>query len=228
MSEQQAKSYSRPWEERRPRLFKVGSARDALQDFGHNKELTCFTFGQFSLVDVLVALLHFTGPAHVAIGTWSAASADLRRVGELMADSRILSTRWVFDYAFGKRQPDFVDHMKKLFGDGCIRFIKSHCKFMVIHNDEWNIVVQTSMNLNQNSRLENFTVVENPDYCRWHIDLVDAIYSDEHTDDYEKYGYMDIAGVRGEEPKYRCQIGEASRGRVYERGSVSFGPNEAA
>ena len=92
-----AQSFTRRAPNRRPRLFKVGDARAALADFDRGREVTCYTFGQFSIIDVIVALLGKTGPADVVISTWTAGAADLRRARELMHDRRILSCRWILD-----------------------------------------------------------------------------------------------------------------------------------
>lgn len=48
------------------------SARDALADFDRGMETYCLTFGQFSLMDAVEAILEKTGPADVAISTWTA------------------------------------------------------------------------------------------------------------------------------------------------------------
>ena len=117
-----AKSYTRPAPNRRPRLFKVGDARAALADFDKGREVTCYTFGQFSIIDAIVAILGKTGPAHVVLATWTAGAADLRRAAELMHDKRFLSCRWVVDKSFKSRQPEYLQTMIDLFGADCVRF----------------------------------------------------------------------------------------------------------
>lgn len=219
-----AKSYTRPAPNRRPRLFKVGDARAALADFDKGREVTCYTFGQFSIIDAIVAILGKTGPAHVVLATWTAGAADLRRAAELMHDKRFLSCRWVVDKSFKSRQPEYLQTMIDLFGGDCVRSLKTHAKFALIHNDEWSVVVRTSMNLNENKRLENFDAVEDPDFLAWHLAMVDGIFRDRSADDWVDHDDLDLSGVADTPPEYTCEVGAATFGRVFEKGVVSVGP----
>lgn len=221
----EAQTFSRKVKRRdRPRLFKVGEARAALAEFDKGVELTCYTFGQFSIIDAIVALLVKTGPAHVVIATWTAGAADLRRARELMRDERFLSCRWIVDHSFKNRQPEYLQTMVELFGEESIRSLKTHAKFAVIYNDEWSVVVRTSMNLNENKRLENMDVIENREFCRWHLDLVDGVFADRSAGDWVDRDDLDLTGVADTPPEYTCSVGSASFGRVYEKGVASVGP----
>lgn len=220
----EAKAFTRRAPNRRPRLFKVGDARAALADFDRGCETTCYTFGQFSIIDVIVALLGKTGPADVVISTWTAGAADLRRASELMHDRRIRSCRWIVDHSFKNRQPEYLETMVDLFGADSIRSLKTHAKFVVVSNDEWNIVVRTSMNLNENRRLENFDVVDDEAFCRWHLDLTEGVFADRAAGDWVDRDDLDLSGVADTPPEYTCEVGRASFGRVYEKGVASVGP----
>lgn len=224
----EAVSHSRPAPRRNPRLFKVGDARAALREFDHGREVTCYTFGQFSVLDALIAILNRTGPAHVVVATWTAAAADLRRAQELLRDERILSCRWVVDHSFKNRQPHYLDEMIRLFGEDSIRSLKTHAKFMLIHNDDWHVVVRTSMNLNENKRLENLDVVDDPDFCRWHLDMVDGIFRDRAAGDWVDRDDLDLSGIAATPPENQCEMGAAVMGRVYEKGAASCGPIRSA
>ena len=70
----------------------------------------------------------------------------------------VLSLKMIVDRSFKSRQPKYYKKMIELFGINCIREIRNHSKFMVIRNDNWDIVVRTSMNLNNNPRLENIEI----------------------------------------------------------------------
>jgi len=61
------------------RFFNKETAVRALEDWGKKKEIFGFTKGQFSMVDLLEALLERTGEADVMISTWTAATRDLQR-----------------------------------------------------------------------------------------------------------------------------------------------------
>ena len=139
MGQRIAQSHTRTVQRRKPRLSKVTNARDALADFGRGKETYCLTFGQFSLLDAIEAILEKTGPADVALSTWTAGSADLSRSEEHMRDGRIRSLRFVCDCSFGQRQPGYLATLRDLFGDDAIRTTRTHAKFAVITNDAWDV-----------------------------------------------------------------------------------------
>jgi hypothetical protein len=145
---------------RRVRTAKISNAREAIGSIEKNTDTFIFTYGQFSLIDALCVILDQTGPADVTISTWTAADAHLERSADLMASAQIRSFRMIVDRSFESRQPGYCHHMRQLFGSECIRAIRTHAKFMLIKSDTHNVVVRTSMNLNENPRLENIEISE--------------------------------------------------------------------
>ena len=160
------------------RACKQGSADEAIGIIEKNTDTFILTYGQFSLIDALVSILDQTGPAHVTISTWTAAHAHLDRSADLMESSNILSFRMIVDRSFKTRQPKYFHHMIELFGPDSIREIRTHAKFMTIRNDKFDIVVRTSMNLNENPRLENIEVSENKAFAEFFCQLADDIFKE--------------------------------------------------
>lgn len=160
------------------KVSKRDSASLAIGDIEKNTDLFILTYGQFSLIDALIAILKKTGPAHVSLSTWTAAHAHLDRSAELMGSGNFLSFRLIVDRSFKTRQPKYFNHMKDIFGANCVREITTHAKFMLIQNDEWNIVVRTSMNLNENPRLENIEISDNKDFACFFKNIVDEIFNE--------------------------------------------------
>ena len=112
----------------------------------------------YSLIDLLEHILTFTGPADLVISTWTAAGADIDYALRLRDDGRVRSILWLVDSSFPVRQPGYCKAMRDRFGDAAIRVTKNHAKFVLIGNDEWHVVLRTSMNLNENKRLESWEV----------------------------------------------------------------------
>ena len=140
------------------RVAKRAKAADAIGTIEPNTDTFILTFGQFSLIDAMVAILDQTGPAEVTICTWTAAHADLTRSAALMESAQITKLRMIVDGSFETRKPDYCHNMRQIFGDDCIRAIKTHAKFLLIRSKTHNIVVRTSMNLNENPRMESLEV----------------------------------------------------------------------
>jgi len=173
-----AQTFKRP-SARKTRAAKTLNAKEAIGKIEHGQDVYILTFGQFSAIDALVNILDQTGPADVVISTWTAADAHLERTFQLMASSQIKDLRMIVDMSFINRQPEYVRHIREKFGEECIRSIRVHSKFMLISNDDWKIVIRTSMNLNENPRLENIEITEDPEFFEWFSVIVDDIFSEE-------------------------------------------------
>ena len=173
-----AKPIRRKHVQREIRAVKYGAARDAIGTLSKNEDVYILTFGQFSLIDVLSVILDQTGPARVDISTWTAAHAHLDETADKLRNNKIVKMRWLVDSSFIARQPEYCRKMRALFGDNCIRAYKSHAKFMVIENDEWKIAVRTSMNMNENPRLENVEISHDPVLCRFLTQIVDSLFDE--------------------------------------------------
>jgi len=202
-----AQSHTRPTPARRPRLSKVTNARDALADFDRGKETYCLTFGQFSLMDAIEAILDKTGPADVAISTWTAGNADISRSAAHLHDGRIRSLRFVADCSFGQRQPGYLAELVRLFGTDAIRTTRTHAKFAVITNDEWAVAVRTSMNLNENPRLESIEISDDPSLAGFLLRVVDEIFAEEAAGDFTTKSRPELGGIEGILPKASVEMG---------------------
>lgn len=211
MSKRSARSVTRQVPAREPRLSKVTNARGALADFGRGRETYCLTFGQFSLMDAVEAILEKTGPADVAISTWTAGSADLSRSAESLRNGNIRSLRFVVDCSFGQRQPGYLAQVRELFGDDAIRSTRTHAKFVVVTNDEWSVAVRTSMNLNENPRLESIEVSDDPVLAGFLLQVVDEIFAEESAGDFRTKSRPALPGMAAVEPVSSVSMGRGVR-----------------
>lgn len=140
------------------RNISAAVASEAIGAIEHGCEIFGLNKGQFSLIDIICHCLDATGPADVTISTWTAAGADMDFAYELMRADKIQSIRLIVDFSFPTRQPEYCAALRERFGDSCLRVTKTHAKFVLIRNAEWNLVSRSSMNLNENRRLESFEV----------------------------------------------------------------------
>ena len=146
-----------------------GLERDGMELFGLTK-------GQFSLTDMIEAILIKTGPADLSISTWTAANGDVTRMLELLSSGAIRSCRWLVDLTFMRRCPQLTAEIRAKFGANAIRVTKTHAKFCTITNEDWQIALRSSMNLNQNPRLESFQVGHDPVLCQFLSQVLDDIW----------------------------------------------------
>lgn len=175
--------------EYRREIRKLGSqetAREAIAGLTPDMSIFGFTKGQFSLIDLLKALLDQTGPAHLTLSTWTAANADLQEVLEFLKDGQILSARFLLDFSFQRRQPEVAHMIRERFGMQSLRITKNHAKFVLLRNPQWTLVVKTSMNLNSNPRLEDFDISPDPKLWRFLDGVVTALFKKYHAKDQAK------------------------------------------
>ena len=161
------------------REFKVcrrESAAEAVGTLRHDYELHIYTRGQFSMIDVIRAILEQTGPAAAVISTWTAAPSDIAEAHAFARDGLMTSTRWLFDTSFYRREPATCGQLRNLFGLDNVRVTKNHAKFMVFTNADWNVVSLTSMNLNMNPRMEHVLIREDRDLAAWNLSWVDDLF----------------------------------------------------
>lgn len=140
------------------------------------REIFGLTKGQFSLIDIIEAVLARTGPASLDISTWTAANTDISTALAMIASGTVTQARWLVDLTFVRRCPQLAARIREAFGDDAIRVTRNHAKFALITNQTWQIVCRTSMNLNHNPRLEDFTVAHDPELATFLRDALDDLW----------------------------------------------------
>lgn len=153
------------------------TAAEAIVGLDRGLEVYGFSKGQFSMLDLIVALLEFTGPAAVTLSTWTAARAEIIALDELLAAGKLLSMRWLVDYTFARRDPQAAHQIRQTFGLEAIRVAQTHAKFCLFVNRQWQIVLRTSMNLNMNPRFEDFTIAHDPELATFLQTIVEEIWT---------------------------------------------------
>jgi hypothetical protein len=162
---------------------KATSARAAVEALERDGcEVYGLTKGQFSLADMIEAILEKTGPASLGVSTWTAANASIQSMMELLQSGRITGCRWLVDQTFVRRCPGLVGEIRRKFGADAIRVTKTHAKFVTITNDEWKVALRSSMNLNQNPRLESFEVGHDPQLCAFLEQVLDDVWKKQRRD----------------------------------------------
>lgn len=161
---------------RRRRLMveRTAGARAALGDVEPGCERLILTYGQFSLIDAIDALLDVTGPADVSITCWTAATFDIALTDRLVDAGRIRSVRWIVDRSFATRHADYYAQLIARFTPERVRTTRGHAKLVTIRNDAWALAVRTSMNLNENARLETLEISDDPALA----DFIDAWFDE--------------------------------------------------
>ena len=169
------------------------SARKSIGDIYSGMEIFGLTKGQYSIINVIETVLEQTGAADVLISTWTAANAEIKKAEKFLANKMINKLHFIVDRSFKTRQKKYYEQLISAFGD-VVSETDTHAKFILISNDEWKIVIRTSMNLNENKRLENFEISDSPELFSYLADIAKDIMDV----DYSYFGFKRL----GHKDKY--------------------------
>lgn len=167
------------------------NAKQAIEGFSQDNRITGLTNGAFSLISLIDAVLDITGDANVIISTWSAGFYDVTAVNELIESGKIKDFKIILDRSYKSRQSQYSSTVEELFGLDCIRTTNTHSKFVLIQNDNWNVCIRSSMNLNENKRCENFDVDNDIDIYNLFYNFVAELFDIQEKGIIEKRGIVD-------------------------------------
>lgn len=159
------------------RVQYAANVREAVGQIYHGCEIYGLCRGQYSLIDIVEYILRSTGPADIVLSTWTAAGADIDYALRLRRDGHMRSIRWVIDASFPIRQPAYCVAMREHFGDDSIRVTENHAKFVLISNADWHIALRTSMNFNENRRLESWEISDDATLHAYLSDVVTDLFT---------------------------------------------------
>jgi hypothetical protein len=159
-------------------LRRKQTAAEALAGLDKATEIFGFTKGQFSIIDLLDALLAITGPAEqLDVSTWTAANTDVTTVLGFVNRGLVMNSRWLVDLTFQRRSPQLAQRIRQTFGPDSIRVARNHAKFSLVRAGDWRVVIRTSMNLNFNPRFEDFTLAHDPELYDFITGILDAVWT---------------------------------------------------
>jgi len=172
------KAYKTKKRNRRYIAHETGNAAAMIGPIEKDCEIFGLTGGQFSFIDLLDHCLNEIGEAHCVVSTWTASYASIERAMNFISDSRLKSCKWLVDRSFQSRKPEIVKHLRDVFGDDSIRTASSHAKFMLLWSDDWHLVIRTSMNLNQNKRVEDFEISDDEEFLKYMLRVCDKTFAE--------------------------------------------------
>jgi hypothetical protein len=153
------------------------TAREVVGELPPGSRVVGVTKGQFSLLDLVEAVLEQTGPASVLVSTWTPGKAEMERVLDLLSEGGVETFRLLVDRSFPGRHPGYVARVTEICGASSIRMTRTHAKFALIGTATRRICIRTSMNFNTNPRLEQFDLDDNAQI----YDLFERVVADFFT-----------------------------------------------
>ena len=146
----------------------VATARSGTAAYG-------LTDGRWSVSDMLLAMVEGSGgAADCVFATWTAGQADLKRAKRLLNEGVFAKVLWIFDRSMKTRHPEYLHLIEDTWGSESVLFLHFHAKFFLV--DDW--LYLTSANLNENRRIENYSLYHGGDVVRQYRAMVDGLCSD--------------------------------------------------
>jgi hypothetical protein len=149
---------------------------DYAQGIDSGTEVFGFTSGEFSLIDVINAVVKRMDNPRMILSTWTAAKAEMDHVHQFLESGAVRSAQWIVDRSFQNRQPALCQALRAQFGDQAIRVQRVHCKFALVWDKTKRATIQTSANLNRNLRIENVSISSCPVFFSAYKDLARDIF----------------------------------------------------
>jgi hypothetical protein len=162
-----------------PRQKKIApyqAAQDCIGIITPGCNIIGVTKGQFSLLDLIRAVVDQTGPAKLTVSTWSTGIRDTQNLGFLIDQGAFTSVSLCLDRSFAGRQPQYLQEVISVWGEENIRMTRNHAKFFLLRNEGWNICCRSSMNLNRNPRLEQFDLDDSLELCEFFAGIISEIF----------------------------------------------------
>jgi len=130
-----------------------------------------YSEGLWSMHELLYYLLTVTGKADVWLSSFSLSEIAIRSFVNAKEDNLIKSLSCLFDISARSNKRDLLFFANNVIDR--IALTKNHSKIIVIKNNEWNIVVVASANLNTNNKLEAGAIFEGKQHTMKFIELIE-------------------------------------------------------
>jgi hypothetical protein len=153
-----------------------GDAAALIGEIKDGDEISGITNGQFSLVDMLHHVLTQTGEADVVIATWTMGVYDAEKAYAFVNNKLIRNIRFIVDPSMFVRRPELASVLVKGFGADSFRAVNSHAKFCTVRSASLAVCMRTSMNLNENKRLETFDISASAEMVGFYEAIADEIW----------------------------------------------------
>jgi len=112
------------------------------------------TAGDWSNHELLFHILKQTGPAHVALATWSISEDAIRLMLDWYHKKLILSMSALLDWRVKVRRPEVLELLKFNLANTHLYLTNCHAKTAVVQNHKWSIAIVGSANFTNNPRIE--------------------------------------------------------------------------
>lgn len=144
--------------------------RDVTSAVAHGLTVHWMSNGDWSMHQLLGALLDLTGPADVYISSYAFSEQPARSVATWKAEGKIRALHCLLDSRIDVRSASALTQIQNL-ADRC-KLCATHAKVTVLLADGWQLAVIGSANYTTNKRYECGLISTNPGVVQFHLDWI--------------------------------------------------------
>lgn len=141
-------------------IFEDKTLNGVIELIAQDRTIFWVSDGDWSMHDMLVALLNITGPAEVHISSYALGETQARVLSDLKEAGAIKKLIAVLDSRVDVRTAGSLQIMKSICDK--LSLVDTHAKVTVVKNDEWSITVVGSANYTTNKRYESGVITTWP------------------------------------------------------------------
>lgn len=139
-------------------MAKTKDKINVIGDLSMGKFIDYVSMGRWSMHELVLYVLSYTGPAHVKFCTWSISEESFRVFSKAISQELILSLDCLFDRRIKIRKAAKFQFAKKVCSRVYVQ-LDCHAKVTLIYNEDWHVVIKSSANMTNNRRIESGVII---------------------------------------------------------------------
>lgn len=150
----------------------------------------CISFGDVDALTYMRVVVKQQRIKYALVSTWCMASEDIREIRGWIERGYIGRVDFyvgeIFKASYYKQYGELQDLCKKL--GGRVAICRNHSKVMVLIGERFDVVIESSANVNTNPRIEQCVITVDSELAQWYKNFYDGINSFERNfDDVEPW-----------------------------------------
>ena len=150
----------------------------------------CISFGDVDALTYMRVVVKQQRIKYALVSTWCMASEDIREIRSWIERGYIGRVDFyvgeIFKASYYQQYEELQDLCKKL--GGRVAICRNHSKVMVLIGERFDVIIESSANVNTNPRIEQCVITVDSELAHWYKDFYDGINSFERNfDDVEPW-----------------------------------------
>ena len=130
----------------------------------------------WGFMSMITAMLHRWPGSDLFVSSWSVGLQDIQKLVTYRDEGLCRRIQFMVDPSFVKRHPQRARELGALLGDGSVIERNSHAKFVLLLGGDQNVAYSTSMNINQDARVDAGTLILDEGLVAEYVSLLNGVF----------------------------------------------------